>query len=340
MTGPDPAVAAIRLAVRQSLAGLPVGSTVLVACSGGTDSLALAAATGFVAPRLELKAGAVVVDHGLQAKSDDVANQAAQACRAIGLAPVEVVKVQLKGPANVEAEARDQRYQALEATAAAHQAAAVLLGHSLDDQAETVLLALGRGSGLTALAGMPAARGPFIRPLLGITRQQTERACRALDLQPWQDPMNQLGGPGYSARVLLRQHILPQLEDALGGGVAAALARTAGQVRQDLDYLDSAAAQLLTRVTSGGQVDAKVLSQAKPALRHRAIKQMALEWGADPAALSAAHVKALDALTTAWHGQGAVALPGGVKVGRECGKLVVLETAVAQAVKEIPSGSR
>jgi len=324
MAGPHPAVAAIRLAVRQSLSDLPKGSLVMVACSGGPDSLALAAGTAFTAPRLGLMAGALCVDHALQAGSDEVAEAAAQACRAMGLAPVSVLTASVAGGGNLEAAAREARYAALMAAAETERAAAVMLGHTLDDQAETVLLAMGRGAGLTALAGMTSRRGLLRRPLLGITRAQTLQACQAQELEPWHDPMNLIDGPVFSARARLRQRVLPELEQSLGGGVAAALARTAQQVAADLAFLDDAASQLFLQVTKDGQVDAKALAAAAPALRHRALKLAALHLGADGSALTAAHVKALDDLVVNWHGQGPTDLPGGLRVGRECGKLEAL----------------
>ena len=159
MSGPDPAVAATRLAVRQHLADLPAGATVLVACSGGTDSVALAAALAFEAERAGIRAGAVVVDHALQPGSAQVAAQAAQRLSSLGLDPVDVVTVEVTASGDgPEAAAREARYAALEAAADRHRAVAVLLGHTRDDQAEQVLLGLARGSGTRSLAGMPASR--------------------------------------------------------------------------------------------------------------------------------------------------------------------------------------
>src|SRR5690606_20312838 len=110
---------------------------VLVALSGGADSLALAAATAFEAPRAHLRAGAVIVDHGLQAASTEVAERAAEQARALGLDPVVVVRVQVGSAGGPEAAARDARYAALVETIQTTDAAALLLGHTLDDQAET-----------------------------------------------------------------------------------------------------------------------------------------------------------------------------------------------------------
>jgi tRNA(Ile)-lysidine synthase len=360
VTGPAPAVAAVRVAVRQALADLPAGSTVLVACSGGPDSLALAAGLAFVAPRAGLRAGAVVVDHGLQASSDEVATRAAAACRALGLAPVVVRRVAVDGPGGPEASAREARYAALTAAADEAGAAAVLLGHTRDDQAETVLLGLARGSGPRALAGMPSARGLFRRPLLGITRAQTLAACAAQGLDPWHDPTN-TAGPNLRARV--RGEVVPLLDDVLGPGVSAALARTADLAREQADALDELAAELLTRAAcrppasessgalplkasdagagqfrtsessgaltpkasdatgTGDGWDVGVLAGAPAGLRRAAIHRVAVAAGATPGSLSRTHVLAVDALVVDWHGQGPVALPGGVEAVRRCGRL-------------------
>src|SRR5215472_5686059 len=217
--GPDPALAAVRLGVRRSLTRLDRGSLALAACSGGPDSLALAAALAFEAPRLGLRAGAVTVDHGLQPGSADQADRVVGALRTLELDPVRRVRadVPARGDAagypGPEAAARHARYAAIEAAAAECGAAAVLLGHTMDDQAETVLLGLARGSGARSLAGMQAASGRYLRPLLGLRRAQTIAACAAQGLDPWQDPHNT--DPAY-ARTRVRQQILPMMEDLLG----------------------------------------------------------------------------------------------------------------------------
>ena len=192
MTGPDPATAAVRVAVRATLSECAAGDLVLVACSGGADSLALAAAVAFEAPRRAVRAGAVVVDHGLVAGSAEVARRASEQCGALGLAPVSRATVDvLTGPGGLEASARDARHGALAEAAARHGARFVLLGHTLDDQAEQVLLGLARGSGARSLAGMPRARDHVRRPLLGVSRDQTRASCVAQGLTWWDDPMNE-----------------------------------------------------------------------------------------------------------------------------------------------------
>jgi tRNA(Ile)-lysidine synthase len=323
------------LAGPAGLADGPEPALVLVACSGGADSLALAAATGFVAPRLGLRAGAVVVDHGWSAGSAQVAQQAADLCRGQHLDPVLVV-VAGAAPAGVgpEAAARVVRYTALEAAADRLSARAVLLGHTRDDQAETVLLGLARGSGGRSLAGMPARRGRYRRPLLGLPRTATAACCTALGLDPWQDPAN--ADPAYT-RSRLRA-MLPRLESELGPGVAAALARTADQLREDADALDSFAADLLVRARVPGlavgqdALDCAVLAAAPDAVRRRSLLLAARQAGSPAGALGRRHVLAVDALVTRWRGQGAVHLPGGVVARRACGR-VVLAPAVQARVE-------
>src|SRR5215472_15332886 len=241
----DPAVAAVRLAGRRSLADISGGSLVLAACSGGADSLALAAALAFEAPRLGLRAGAVTVDHGLQEGSGRQAERAARALRGMGLDPVLQVRAEVtargagdefRGP---EATARQARYAALAAAAVASGATTIMLGHTMDDQAETILLGLARGSGARSLAGMAPASGRYLRPLLGLRRAQTRAACAALGLEPWDDPQN--ADHAY-ARTRVRERILPLMEELIGPGVTEALARTADQLRADADVLDDLAA--------------------------------------------------------------------------------------------------
>jgi tRNA(Ile)-lysidine synthase len=327
VSGPHPAVAAVRSAVRTACADVPPGALVLVACSGGADSLALAAAAGWLAApggrgRAPWRAGAVVVDHGLQPGSAEVAAGAGAACTSLGLDPVVVLGVEVpRGHGGPEAAARGARLVALEEAARRTGAAVVLLGHTLDDQAEQVLLGLARGSGARSLAGMPARRGALRRPLLGLPRTTTRAACAALGLRPWEDPTN--ADPAF-ARSRVRTRALPVLEEELGPGVAAALARTADQLREDAEVLEALAADLLARCRAGaadGGLDASLLAAGPAALRRRALRAAAVEAGASAGELGREHVLALDALVVAWRGQGAVQLPGRVAALRTCGRL-------------------
>lgn len=316
----DPTVARARTLVRRATEELAAGSTVLVACSGGADSLALAAAAHFVAAKRGLRAGGTVVDHGLQEGSALVARGAADQLRRLGLEPVDVVPVEVGDRGGPEAAARAARYEALRSTAERHGAAAVLLGHTRDDQAESVLLGLARGSGPRSLSGMAPAEGLWRRPLLAMTRADTRLVCRLSGLEAWEDPHNL--DPRY-ARVRVRHEVLPVLETALGPGVAGALARTAELLRSDADLLDELAAERRESVVrDDGTLDAAGLAALPASLRTRVLRSVALEAGCPASDLAAVHVTAVDRLVTAWHGQQGVDLPGGVVAVRRGGAIV------------------
>jgi tRNA(Ile)-lysidine synthase len=317
---PHPAVSEVRAAVRRFLAVYHAADTVAVACSGGADSLALAAATVHCAGRLGLAVHGLVVDHQLQPGSAAVAQRAAQVLRRLGCSAVQVLLTTVDGPGGLEAAARRARYAALRDAAPA--GALVLLGHTLDDQAETVLLGLGRGSGPRSVAGMRELDPPWGRPLLGVRRAVTAAACAALDLTPWVDPHN---ADARFRRVRLRTEVLPLLEEVLAGGVAQALARTAGQLQEDLDVLDAQACGLLAaarRVESdAATLDVATLAPAPPAQRRRVLRRWLLDAGV--AELTDAHLRAADDLIGRWRGQGALRLPGEVELVRAQGRLHV-----------------
>lgn len=293
MNRPGPAALRVRHAVRAWRTAHGSGPTVAVALSGGADSLALL--TGALAEGLDVVA--LAVDHGLQEGSAAVAERAAATARELG-ARATVLTVTVSGPGGPEAAARAARYAALDA---ARDGAPVLLGHTLDDQAETVLLGLGRGSGARSLAGMAAWAAPYGRPLLGVRRADTRAACAELGLTPWEDPHNL--DPRYT-RVRVRTEVLPLLEDVLGGGVAESLARTAASLRADNDALDG-----LAPAPSGPDLPVEELAGLPAALRIRALRTWLAGRGAR--ALTGAHLAAVDALVTDWHGQGPTAIPGG-----------------------------
>jgi tRNA(Ile)-lysidine synthase len=366
---PDPAVAAVRRAVQQALAGLPAparDAPLLVAWSGGADSTALLAAACAVAPG---RVRAAVVDHGLQEGSAQ--RSATLVAELVGRGvPAAVHAVTVDGSGGIEAAARRARYAALWA-ARPHPDSPVLLGHTLDDQAETVLLGLGRGSGARSLAGMAVWDPPWLRPLLNLRRSDTRAACRAQDLPVWDDPHN--ADPRFT-RARLRHEVLPLLEDVLGGGVAEALARTAAQLRDDGEALDAAATELLaraavaddaltapgvpegaepedspgrsaglavperrTRATTGGDppldivagLAADVLAAAPAAVRRRAIRSWLIARGVT--GLTDLHLRAADDLVGRWRGQGAVALPQRLELVRERGRLRVRTAAWPRA---------
>jgi len=309
-----PAIADTRRAVR---ALLPSDGLVLVALSGGPDSLALAAATAFEAAG---RAGAVIVDHGLQEGSAAVAALAAEQASLLGLDPVIVTTVTVGSAGGPEAAAREARYRALSEVAKAQGAAAVLLGHTLDDQAETVLLGLARGSGAASLQGMDAVSGIYRRPLLGIRRSTTVQACEDAGLTPWIDPHN--SDPAYT-RVRVRESVLPTLERELGPGIAEALARTAEQLREDSSALDHFAEEIVEELAeiaeAGISLPVSALASNPAALRQRLIR-LAVQ-GEFHVSLSRAHTLEVARLVTDWHGQGPLDLPG-LRVSREAGLIV------------------
>lgn len=338
MTLSSPNLVAGRRAVRAMLAGLAPEVPVVVGCSGGTDSLALvaclAAELGVWPVRREPGAlvrpvRVVVVDHGMQDASADVARRAAAACTSLGLDAV-TVRVEVTGSGGPEAAARTARYRALEREldALPHGAAGVIvLGHTRDDQAEGVLLGLARGAGARSLAGMRPARGRLRRPFLDLGRAVTAGVCVEAGLEPWHDPTN-TPAPDDSAaprRSALRTRVLPVLTDVLGPGAVPALARTAALLREDDDALVLYAERLLAEASDAesdaASLDVAVLAAAPAAVRLRALRAWAVASGAHDGALARTHVLSLDALVTGWHGQGPIHLPGRVAVTRTCGRL-------------------
>ena len=314
------AIVDVRRAIREELADVDAAELVLVACSGGPDSMALALATR----REWERVGAVVVDHGLQDGSREVADRTAELLRTHGLDPVQVVSVTVvENGDGMEAAARDARYRALFHAAAEVDAGVVLLGQTLDDQAETVLLGLARGSGTRSLAGMPRRRGIFRRPLLDVPRT-TVHASLPADVPVVDDAHNH---DHRFARVRVREHVLPVLERELGPGIAAALARTAHLARADSQALaelaDEMGHDLIMGASVPGDLDVQELLPLTPAIRSRIMRTWLTEAGVPAGRLSAEHITRLDALVVNWKGQGAVALPGGVEVVRDCGRLIL-----------------
>ncbi|HET8896882.1 MAG TPA: tRNA lysidine(34) synthetase TilS [Protaetiibacter sp.] len=299
---------------------------VLVALSGGADSLALAAATAFEAPRAGIRAGAIIVDHGLQQGSDAVAARAAAQARALGLDPVLVSRVEVGSEGGPEAAARDARYGAILAAVTDMGARSALLAHTLDDQAETVLLGLARGSGPGSLMGMEADAGLLRRPLLGIRRTETRQACLDEGLEPWDDPHNL--DPAY-ARVRVRERVLPVLEAELGPGVAEALARTAALLREDGEAFTQQVMEIVEDICepaeAGISVSLPALAANPAALRQRIIRfVVSSEFGVS---LSWAQTLEVARLVTDWHGQGAIDLPG--LTARREGRLLVFASSAA-----------
>ena len=286
---------------------------VCVGLSGGADSLALTAA----AVRAGLHVHALVVDHRLQDGSAAVADEAAQSARAMG-AQATVLPVDVEGPGGLEAAARRARYAALDEARAGRP---VLLAHTLDDQAETVLLGLARGSGPRSIAGMRAWTAPFGRPFLGLRRACTVTACTDLGLSPHHDPHNT--DPRFT-RVRLRTEVLPLLEQVLHGGVVESLGRTASQVQDDIDVLEDMA-DAAAGVIAGDEIECSAMIAIPAAIRRRLLRRWLVAQGATEP--TGAVVSAVDALMVRWRGQGAVAVGGNpdhrLEIARRGARLVV-----------------
>jgi tRNA(Ile)-lysidine synthase len=288
----------------------------LVACSGGPDSLALAFGAWRVGRRRRLPVAAMVIDHGLQPDSAQIAEAACGELVRMGYGDVTVerMSVDIGGGCGTEAAARDARHRALGARGAS-LGATILLGHTLDDQAETVLLGLARGSGARSLAGMRVRSGGYVRPLLALRRKTTEATCAELDLHPWTDPHN---SDRRFRRVRVREVVLPMLEAELGPGIAEALARTASLLADDADELDGLADEAYP---GEGPLDCQLLYALSPALRRRVLLRWLRSSGASD--VSSTHLLSLESLVTAWHGQGPVQLPA-LQVVRRAGELHIV----------------
>lgn len=328
---------------------------VLVACSGGRDSMALAAVSHIVCTSMGVRCGAVIVDHGLQAGSERVASEAADRCRALGLGPVIMrnATVQARGE-GLEAAARQARYDELCAAAHESGAIAVLLAHTMDDQAETVLIGLLRSRGVDALAGMPQvftrSGVTFARPLLTLTRDETTGLCEDLGVEYWDDPTNGDAVDGelpddYPLRSRVRHDLLPAIERFAGFNVARHFAESAQLARMDKEYLDQRSDEVMGEAVTavdrpassaavstdtpracaaddtndsghgiGLMIGVKRIAREPEAIRLRVIAHALSQAGVNA---SAAQIAAIDRLVVDWHGQGGVSLPRGYSANRK-----------------------
>lgn len=309
----------LRLAVRSQLADLSAGDTVLVAVSGGADSSSLAAALLPEANERAIRCIAVIIDHALQPNSADVAQRAKSQLLQLGYENIEIRRINVEIVDGMEASARRARYAALNEIAAHNGAVAIFLGHTKDDQAETVLLGLARGSGTRSLSGMAERIDKYRRPLLSISRKQTEAACREAGIEFWSDPHNE--SMEY-LRVRVREKVLPTIEAEIGPGVSDALTRSAKLLRDDADALDQWAEEVLDEIDPN-EMEIDTLVSLPRAIRSRVIRRAIYLAGAPSGSLSAEHIEPVEALVTAWKGQGPVSLPGGVTVARISGRLTL-----------------
>ena len=328
---------------------------VLVACSGGRDSMALAAVSHIVCTSMGVRCGAVIVDHGLQAGSERVASEAADRCRALGLGPVILrnATVQARGE-GLEAAARQARYNELCTAARESGAIAVLLAHTMDDQAETVLIGLLRSRGVDALAGMPQvftrSGVTFARPLLTLTRDETTGLCEDLGVEYWDDPTNGDAVDGelpndYPLRSRVRHDLLPAIERFAGFNVTRHFAESAQLARMDKEYLDQRSDEVMGEAVTavdrpvssaavstdtpracaaddtndsghgiGLMIGVKRIAREPEAIRLRVIAHALSQAGVNA---SAAQIAAIDRLVVDWHGQGGVSLPRGYSANRK-----------------------
>jgi len=305
----------LRQGILASMSDLEAGDLVLVGLSGGADSLALLKCALHVGNERTISVGAVIIDHQIQADSAKTSSRVAGIARELGADPVLVVNVDVPagaGSGGMEAAARNARRTAFTNVLTEHKAKAILLGHTLEDQSETVLLGLARGSGARSLSGMRAKEGIYRRPFLGLSRALVRAEVSDLDI--FEDPHN--SDLKYS-RVRVRNLVLPLMETQLGPGVTQALARSADLLRDDADALDALARFEITRVGD----DVNLLGALPRAIRTRVIRQLAITNGCPINDLTREHVLAIDALLTNWHGQGALNLPGAVSVERRHDRL-------------------
>ena len=317
-------IVAVRNAVKAHLEKLEAGDVALVAVSGGADSLALAHALLKESTQLAIRVIAVTIDHQLQKESGAQALKVEKQLQDMGYRDVTIEKVVVSTESGIEAGARDARYKALTEIAKKEHAAKIFLGHTRDDQAETVLLGLARGSGARSLSGMATENGIYIRPLLALTRQETVSACKEAGLEFWNDPHN--SNTEFS-RVKVRRNVLPNLEENIGPGIAAALARSASLLRDDADALD-AIAEIEIATMDLTNLDCQVLERLPRAIRTRILRRAIYAAGAPSGSITADHVASAEALVTSWKGQGQVSLPGGVKVERISGRLSLLAHSI------------
>ena len=293
---------------------------VLVGVSGGADSLALAWAAAFVAPTRGFTLEAVIVDHGLQDDSAEIAATAEATLTMMGV-PTTIIRVSVDGSGNVEDNARNARYEALTTRLNTTGAIGVLLGHTRDDQAETVLLGLTRGSGPASIRGMAPYSAPWLRPFLGISRDTTTACVTDAGYSYWQDPHN---ADRRFVRPRIRHDLLPALQDILGPGITDALANTATLIADDDDYLASLANDHLTALaTAPGKLPASPLADLPSPIRRRVLR--AWVKGEAGASLSMAQTEMVDALVVAWKGQGPVGIPGAT-LSRQEGFLLIDRT--------------
>ena len=312
-----PALLELRQAVRFWFEKLEPNSKVCIGVSGGADSLALAAAAKLESKNFSIDLVAVIVDHGLQANSAEIAEFAKQQLIKLGFQDIFVGRASVQITDGLEASARRARYKVFQQAIETYGPNTFLLGHTKNDQAEGVLLGLARGSGTKSLSGMQEVSGIFVRPLLGIDRATTEIACHESNIEYWVDPHN--SNQDFT-RVRVRENILPLLENDIGPGIIDALARSAKILREDAIALDEWAENVFRQVEPM-DIEISILATLPVAVRSRVLRMAIYAAGAPAGSISAAHLEPIEAFVSDWRGQGHTSLPGGVKVCRISGRL-------------------
>ena len=312
-----PALLELRQAVRFWFEKLEPNSKVCIGVSGGADSLALAAAAKLESTNFPIDLVAVIVDHGLQANSAEIAEFAKQQLIKLGFQDIFVGRASVQITDGLEASARRARYKVFQQAIETYGPNTFLLGHTKNDQAEGVLLGLARGSGTKSLSGMQEVSGIFVRPLLGIDRATTEIACHESNIEYWVDPHN--SNQDFT-RVRVRDNILPLLENDIGPGIIDALARSAKILREDAIALDEWAENVFRQVEPM-DIEISILTTLPVAVRSRVLRMAIYAAGAPAGSISAAHLEPIEAFVSDWRGQGHTSLPGGVKVCRISGRL-------------------
>ena len=312
-----PALLELRQAVRFWFEKLEPNSKVCIGVSGGADSLALAAAAKLESKNFSIDLVAVIVDHGLQANSAEIAEFTKQQLIKLGFQDIFVGRASVQITDGLEASARRARYKVFQQAIETYGPNTFLLGHTKNDQAEGVLLGLARGSGTKSLSGMQEVSGIFVRPLLGIDRATTEIACHESNIEYWVDPHN--SNQDFT-RVRVRDNILPLLENDIGPGIIDALARSAKILREDAIALDEWAENVFRQVEPM-DIEISILTTLPVAVRSRVLRMAIYAAGAPAGSISAAHLEPIEAFVSDWRGQGHTSLPGGVKVCRISGRL-------------------
>jgi tRNA(Ile)-lysidine synthase len=324
-----PALIDLRQAIRPWFEKLEPNSRVCVGVSGGADSLALAIAAKLEANNFDIDLIAVIVDHGLQENSAEIAQLTSDKLTKLGYSDVFIGKAVVQLTDGPESSARRARYKVFQQALETYSAITFLLGHTKNDQAEGVLLGLARGSGTKSLSGMEAVSGPFVRPFLNIGRDRTEAACREAEIEFWSDPHN---FSDEFVRVRVREKILPMLEDEIGPGIIEALARSARILREDANALDEWAASVFSEINPS-DIEVSTLAPLPIAVRSRVLRRAIYAAGAPAGSISAAHLEPIEALVSDWRGQGHTSLPGGVKVCRISGRLSLLQQKTNESEK-------